>query len=453
MNLKKSFSTPLRNLFLTISLLSVVLLGGCEFQLDFRELVSQIVEQIVPQSAITETPTATSPTIESTDVVAVTPTAPPLSGAVELIIWVPPQFNPQLDTPESVLFRQRIADFEASHDDIFITVRVKGVSGATGLLESLTITSAAASQAMPTLVALPRSDLETAVSRNLIIPFDTYSSEIDDQDWYDYAQRLTVIGGSSYGLPFAGDAMVMVYRPSIVGEPPTTWNDLIRRGEAISLPAADPQSLLTLAMYLSSGGDFESTQRLPQMDLEILTRLYQLYADGAQSGVFPLWLTQMQKDSEAWTAYNELRTNWVITWLTRHLSEPSDDSNMTRFPEVNTTPTTLADGWVWCLTDPRLQVHKLSVELAEFLVEPDYLIEWTPLVGALPVRPSTLSGFEDQTLRTTLGQIALSARIRPNNEIINVIGLVMQDQFVQVLSGKTTAPFAAQAIIDRIGNP
>jgi ABC-type glycerol-3-phosphate transport system substrate-binding protein len=453
MNLKKPFSIQLRNLFLAISLLTVVLLGGCEFQLDFRELVSQIVEQIVPPPVIPETPMVTSPTVESTDVVAVTPTAPPLSGAVELVIWVPPQFDPQLDTPESVLFKQRIAEFEARHDDVFITVRVKAVSGATGLLESLTITSAAASQAMPTLVALPRSDLETAVSRNLIIPFDMYSSEIDNQDWYDYAQRLTVIGGSSYGLPFAGDAMVMVYRPSIVGEPPDTWNDLIRRGEAISLPAADPQSLLTLALYLSSGGDLESTQRLPPLELEILTRLYQLYADGAQSGVFPLWLTQMQKDSEAWTAYNELRSNWVITWLTRHLSDPSEDSNMTFIPEVNNSPTTLADGWVWSLTDPRAQVHELSVELAEFLVEPDYLTEWTPLAGVLPVRPSTLIGFEDQTLRTTLGQIALSAHIRPSNEIVNVIGLVMQDQFVQVLSGKTTAPFAAQAIIDRIGNP
>ena len=453
MNLKKPISIQLRYLFLTISLLTVVLLGGCEFQLDFRELVSQIIEQIVPPPANIETPSVTSPTVESTDVVAVTPTVPPLSGAVELIIWVPPQFDPQLDTPESILFKQRIAEFEASHDEIFVTVRVKGVSGATGLLESLTITSAAASQAMPTLIALPRSDLETAVSRNLIIPFDTYSSEIDDQDWYDYAQRLTVIGGSSYGLPFAGDAMVMVYRPSIVGEPPATWNDLIRRGEAISLPAADPQSLLTLALYLSSGGDLESTQRLPQLNLEILTQLYQLYADGAQSGVFPLWLTEMQKDSEAWTAYNELRSNWVITWLTRHLSEPSDDSGITNIPEINNTPTTLADGWVWCLTDPRLQVHELSVELAEFLVEPDYLSEWTPLAGALPVRPSTLTRIEDQTLRTTLGQIALTAQVRPNNEIVNIIGLVMQDQFVQVLSGKTTAPFAAQAIIDRIGNP
>lgn len=453
MNLKKLFAIQLRNLFLIISLFTIILLSGCDFQVDFRTLVDQIVAQIVPPPTATEAPMEISPTVDSTEVVAVTPSPPPLSGAIELVIWVPPQFDPQLDTPESKLFKQRIADFEASHEEVFVITRVKGNGGATGLLESLTITSAAASQAMPSLVALPRSDLETAVSRNLLVPFDTYSSEIDDSDWYDFAQELTVVGGGSYGLPFAGDAMVMIYRPSSVGEPPATWNDLIRRGESISFPAADPQSLVTLALYLSSGGDLESTQRLPQLDIGKLTNIYQLFADGAQSGVFPLSLTQMPKDSDAWTAYNELRSNWVITWLSRHLSEAADDSRIASFPLINTTPATIADGWVWCLTDPRPQVHQLAVELTEFLVDPDYLSDWTPLAGALPVRPSTLSGFDDQVLRTTLGQIALSAHIRPNNEIINIIGLVMEDQLVQVLSGKTTAPFAAQAIMDRVGNP
>jgi ABC-type glycerol-3-phosphate transport system substrate-binding protein len=453
MNLKKPFAIQLRTFFLLFSLLTVILLGGCEFQLDFRQLVDQIIAQVVPPPTTTATPIETSPTAGSTDVVGVTPTPPPLSGPIELVIWVPPQFDPQSDTPESELFKQRIAEFETSHDDIFVTTRVKSMSGATGLLESLTITSAAASQGMPSLVALPRSDLETAVSRNLLIPFDTYSSEIDNPDWYDYAQDLSVVGGGSYGLPFAGDAMVLVYRPTSVGEPPATWNDLIKRGEVISFPAADPQALLPMALYLSGGGELESTPRLPQMDIEKLTQLYQLFVDGAQSGVFPLSLTQMQKDAEAWTAYNELRSNWVITWLSRHLSEPSDDSNIASIPLINSTPTTIADGWVWCLTDPRVQVHELTVDLAEFLVQPDYLIEWTPLAGALPVRPSTLSGFEDPGLRTALGQIALSAHIRPSNEIVNTIGLAMQDQLVQVLSGKTTAPFAAQAIIDRIGNP
>ena len=451
--MKKPISNQLRLTFLSISLLLVVLLGGCEFQVDVRELVNQIVEQVVPPPETTETPFAATPTVDSTEVVAVTPTVPVISGPVELVLWVPPQFNPEADTPESILFKQRIEEFEASHEDIFITVRVKSVSGATGLLEALTITHGAATQALPSLIALPRSDLETAVSRNLLIPFDTYSSEIDDPDWYDYAQNLSVIGGSSYGLPFAGDAMIMVYRPSIVGEPPATWEDLISRGEPIAFPAADPQSFLTLALYLSSGGDLESTQRLPQLNLDILTQIYQLYADGAQSGIFPLWLTQLQRDTEAWTAYNELRSNWVITWLNRHLSDPADDSDLASFPEISNTPTTLADGWVWCLTDPRMEAHELSVELAEFLVDPDYLSEWTPLVGALPVRPSTLSGFENQELRNKLGQIALFSHIRPNNEIVNIIGLIMQDQLVQVLSGKTTAPFAAQAIIDRIGNP
>ena len=451
--MKKPISNQLRLTFLSISLLLVVLLGGCEFQVDVRELVNQIVEQVVPPPETTETPFAATPTVDSTEVVAVTPTIPVISGPVELDLWVPPQFNPEADTPESILFKQRIEEFEASHEDVFITVRVKSVSGATGLLEALTITHGAATQALPSLIALPRSDLETAVSRNLLIPFDTYSSEIDNPDWYDYAQNLTVIGGSSYGLPFAGDAMVMVYRPSIVGEPPATWEDLISRGEPIAFPAADPQSFLTLALYLSSGGDLESTQRLPQLNIDILTQIYQLYADGAQSGVFPLWLTQLQRDTEAWTDYNEFLSNWMIPRLNRHLSDPADDSDLASFPEISNTPTTLADGWVWCLTDPRMEAHELSVELAEFLVDPDYLSEWTPLVGALPVRPSTLSGFENQELRNKLGQIALFSHIRPNNEIVNIIGLIMQDQLVQVLSGKTTAPFAAQAIIDRIGNP
>jgi len=451
--LKKPLSSQFKLLFFFISFFSISLLAGCDFQLDFRELVNQIVAQVVPPPEITRTPMVTTPTPETTEEVGITPTTPVVSGAVELVLWVPPQFDPEADTPEGNLFKKRIAEFEASHEDVFISVRVKSVSGATGLLEALTITKGAATQALPSLIALPRSDLETAVSRNLLTPFDSYSSMIDEQDWYEYAQNLSVIGGSSYGLPFAGDAMVMVYRPAIVGEPPTKWYDLIRRGEPIAFPAADPQSLLTLALYLSSGGELESTQRLPQLDLEILTQLYQLYADGAQAGVFPLWVTQLQRDSEAWTAYNELRSNWVITWLSRHLSEPADDSSLVSFPAINNTPTTLADGWVWCLADPRVEVHELAVDLAEFLVDPDYLGEWSPLAGALPVRPSTLAGYSDQTFRTNLGQIALLAQIRPNNEIVNSIGLVMQDQLIQVLSGKTTAPFAAQAIIDRVGNP
>jgi multiple sugar transport system substrate-binding protein len=261
-----------------------------------------------------------------------------------------------------------------------------------------------------------------------------------------------VVGGSSYGLPFAGDALMLVYRPSIVGEPPATWTDLIRRGEPVAFPAADPQSLLSLSIYLSSGGELDSTQRITQLDQEKLNQLFQLYADGAQAGVFPLWLTELQKATEAWTAYNELRSNWVITWMTKHLSDPADDSSLASFPSVNGSTTPLADGWIWSLTDPDEQVHPIAVELAEFLTDVDYLSEWTPLEGVLPVRPTSLSAYTDPDLQSLLGQEALTAHIRPSNEIVSSLGLVMEEQLVQILSGKTTAPFAAQAIMDRFGS-
>jgi ABC-type glycerol-3-phosphate transport system substrate-binding protein len=450
----RKFPISLKQLLIITSLFLVMIAGGCEFQVDFRELADQIIEQVVPAPEDTAVPVDSSPTVEATEVVEVNTTPTPLSGAVELVLWVPPQFDPEVDSPANQLFKQRIAEFEETHEDIFVTVRVKSVSGATSLLESLTITSTAASQGMPSLIALPRSDLETAVSRNLLIPFEAYSSAIDEQDWYNYAQNLTVVGANSYGLPFAGDVLAMIYRSEAIGEFPETWDEILRRGEPIAFPAADPQSLTTMALYLSSGGEIDTTQRLPQMDLELLNNLYQLYADGAQSGVFPLWLTDLQRDTDAWTAYNELRSNQVITWASRYLSDPSEDSTLALLPAFdNEELVTIADGWVWCLTDPRVQTHEISVELAEFLTDAAYLSDWSSEAGVFPVRPSTLNTWEDTEVKSLLGELALIAHRRPTNEIIGIIGLVMEDQLVQILSGKTTAPFAAQAVIDHIGNP
>lgn len=452
-HLWKKINHP-KYLALITSLFLILLLGGCDFQVDFRELVDQIVEQVVPAPVETDIPTKVTPTMEETEVVAPDTTPTPLSGTVELVLWVPPQFDPQLDLPANQLFRQRIAQFEESHDDIFITVRVKSASGATGLMESLTITNSAAAQGMPSLIALSRADLETAVSRNLLIPFESYSSAIDEQDWYDFAQDLTVVGGNSYGLPFAGDALIMVYRPEKIGSVSPTWDGLLSKGNPLAFPAADPLSLISMLLYLSSGGEIDTTQRFPQMDLELLNQLYQFYADGAQSGVFPLWLTQLQRDSDAWTAFNELRSDQVITWVTRYLSKPSEDSALTILPAFETNESiTIGDGWVWCLTEPRTQAHEISVELAEFLTDPAFLSAWSTQAGVLPVRPSSTNAWNDPQLRELLDDLAQKSHIKPTNEIVSIIGLVMQDQLVQVLSGSTTAPFAAQSIIDRIGNP
>ncbi len=435
-------------------LITLIFLSGCTFSGDARQMIDQILDQVAPLSpAVTQAVISTQTTVSE---VTPQPTLSPVPqdlGPTELVIWVPPPFDPQLDTPEAVLMRSQIAEFEAQNQDVFVQVRVKAESGSTGLLESLAITNAAATEAVPALIALPRSLLEEAVTRKLVFPIDSFSTRIDEEDWFDYARRLTLIEGSTYGLPFAGDALVLVYRQNVIGTVPTTWEDILKRGEPLSFPAADQQALVTLNLYLSAKGGFQDAQNHMELDQEILNQVLTLYENGSKSGVFPLWLTQFQKNSEAWTSYNELRSNLTIAWASNYLKTMPSDSSVVAVPSFSETPFTLADGWVWCLADPYPERQALSVSLAEFLVQPDFLSEWSVNAGVFPVRPSSLQSWNNQQLSVLLGQVALSAQIRPKNEVISTVGPVFADSVLQVLSGKTPAAEAAQNIIDKIGNP
>src|SRR5665648_267862 len=217
MNYKNKFTEPIRSLIYVFICSTVLLLSGCEFNPDPQQIINQIVNQITAQGNPTETALPIIPSQETSKTAVPQETiVPEISGPIELELWVPPQFDPMADTPSGIMLRERIAQFEAENQDVFITVRIKASAGTSGLLDALTITSNAALDAMPSLIALSRSDLETAVSRKLVFPIDPYSSIIDGEDWYKYARNLTLIDGASYGLPFVGDALMLLYRPAVI---------------------------------------------------------------------------------------------------------------------------------------------------------------------------------------------------------------------------------------------
>ncbi|PKO12386.1 MAG: hypothetical protein CVU39_24480 [Chloroflexi bacterium HGW-Chloroflexi-10] len=453
MKLKSLLQPSFRSFFIAIVFGFVLVLSGCDLSTDARQWINQIAQSEIFQKTETLPVDTQTPTVESTETLPPpTPTAEIPAGPLELIVWVPPQFDPQADTPEAQLLRDRLNAFTTNERDVFINVRIKAASGPSGMLEALAVTNSAAQAAMPSLVLLPRSDVQSAVTRKLIFPMEPFTGAIEHPDWYNYARQLTTWGGSSYGLPFAGDALMLLYRPALIGKAPVNWDDILRRGEPLSIPAADLQALITINMYESAGGKLENAQRLPPLDLELLTKIFQIYENGSQLGAYPLWITQLQNDADAWTTYNELRANWVVTWSSRLLQNTQEDTIGVSFPAIGENPVTLADGWVWCLTEPDPNAQSSSVQLAEFLTAPEFLTLWTPQAGYLPVRPSSLQGWNDSSLTLLLGQVALSAQAKPSNEVIATFGPVLQDLLLQVISGKTTATIAAQAVLDKIGN-
>ena len=210
----------------------------------------------------TPTPVPQTPTPQPPEAATATP---PPSAPQSLTLWLPPDFDPSSGSPAGLILSNRILDF-TEETGIEIEVRLKAASGPGSTLKSLTAAAAAAPRALPGVTALSRPDLENAALKGLVHPLDGVSTLIDDPDWYEYARQLAMVQGVTFGLPFAGDSLVIVYRPALVIEPPITWEAIMRLGQPVAFAAGSSQAMLTIAQYRSHGGLVEDAQRRPALE-------------------------------------------------------------------------------------------------------------------------------------------------------------------------------------------
>ncbi len=418
----------------------LLLLSGC----DVQRLWS-------PPAVSTPAPSPTATAATTTLPTAPSPTATLAGSSSALTIWVPPQFDPESGTPAGKLLKARLDLFVTQNPGTQIIVRVKAPTGPAGLLESMASASAAAPAALPSLIALPRTDLETAALKGLVFPLDGLSNSIDETDWYEYARQMALIQGSTFGLPFAGDALVLAYRPARVNASVNTWNHLLSQSTPLAFPGGDPQSLLTVALYLSAGGAIENPQGHPTLDPAVLSRVLELVAAGSSQGVFPDWLLSIHTDDQAWQAYRDSRAQWLVTWSSRYFNElPADTLAVPLFPMENGQEVTLATGWVWAVSDPVEARRANAVRLAEFLVQSDFLSAWSAAAGYLPPRPSALSGWSNATQQNLISQVSLAARVRPTNDLLTSLSSVLDDAFQKVMNHKADPNQAAEDAARRL---
>ena len=436
----------------TIGLLvGILLFTACSFNLDtIRGLVLQTTATPANKPVIT----STSAPLKEDILTPVTPqSVDQITSQHVLTLWIPPQFDPESGSPSGQLFKDRLASFMSEYPNVQIEVRIKAVSGPGGLLESLTTTSAAAPEVLPTLILLNRSSLETASLKGMISPLDEMSAAIDDPDWYDYARELAIIQGTVYGLPFTGDAALLVFRPLNFSNPPSNWNTIQSMQQPVIFPAADPEGLLTLTLYRSLGGTIQDTQLRPMLEKESLTQIFQLYEDGARNAIFPSWITQYQTDSQAWQAYTDQAANAVITWTSRYLSELPADSTAVALPTLGDEAYTVADGWMWALseTDPERKI--LGITLAEYLIDGGFLAQWSPQTSYLPVRPTSLGAQTNLNIKSLLSQVVIASHVRPANDLTTTIGPIVQEAAAQLIKRQINSTDAAATAVEKLAPP
>jgi len=401
--------------------------------------------QIIPTQ--TAAPTV-SPTPQVTAAVTSTP-----AGPVTLRIWLPPELDPASGSAAGKILQARLDEFTARRPDARLDVRIKAPEGPGGLVDSLSTASAAAPLSLPDLVALPRPDLEVAALKGLLKPFDGLIEPIDDGDWYEYARQLAHLQNSTFGLPFAGDALLLVYRSPVIPEPPRLLSDTLSTPGPLVFQAAGPGALFTLAQYQAHGGAILDEQGRPSLETQPLVKVLDYYQKAVQVELMPYWLTQYQDDEQTWQAFIDNNAPMVITWASRHLKTMLDDTAGSPLPTPQGKPATLATGWVWAMASPNPEHQKLSADLAEFLSEGDFLASWTSALGYLPPRSSALQDWGTPALRALANEIVSSAGLIPSEDVLNSLGPPLEEATLQILKLQSDPESAARQAVERLNSP
>jgi ABC-type glycerol-3-phosphate transport system substrate-binding protein len=405
-----------------------------------------------PVGTLTPGATATvTATVASTPGITPTP-----AGQPNLVIWLPPQFAPTPDSVAGAILQSRLDEFSASESGVRIQVRVKPADGPGGLLDTLTTASAAAPLALPDLIALPRPMLEAAALKGLLHPYNDLIANPDDSDWFEYARQLARLQDSLFGLPFAGDTLILVYRRQAIPEPPEALSPLPQVQGVLAFPAADPQALYTLNLYQAAGGAILDEDSRPSLNKEILTRVLAFYQQAATSELTPFWLTQFQNDDQSWDAFQKGQSDMVITWASRFLREQREQSTSytaAPVPTLSGADFTLATGWVWAIASPLPERQKLAAQLAEFLSESKFLTQWTQATGYLPPRPSALESWGEARLHPLAEDISKSAQLYPSSDVLPSLALPLSEATIAMLKQQGEPNTAAERAVDSLLNP
>jgi ABC-type glycerol-3-phosphate transport system substrate-binding protein len=370
-----------------------------------------------------------------------------------MTIWVTPTFHPDQATPAGALLAERLAAFEQANPNISINVRLKDENGPGGLLKTLMATSYAAPSALPDVITLNPASLNIGATEELIIPLDGLVEAPDTPEWYDHALAITHIDGGFFGLPFASEADVLVYKIDQYPSSPYTWADILAVPASFVFPANDPYATFTLTQYLAHEGPLFDDDGQLTIDTTILGDVLTFYESAHTFNILPLGVHQYASTTETWTALRNGLTASAVTSLSSFLTEGDLETTFAiPLPTRNESGICPAKTWSWAIvtSDPARQ--NIAGQLLTWLTQPEFLGPWTHALGMLPSTKSGLSHWPEGVETAIVSNLVTVAQPQPFGETLAIFGPPLHAAVKAVLSGATPSS-AALAAAQTIQNP
>jgi ABC-type glycerol-3-phosphate transport system substrate-binding protein len=330
-----------------------------------------------------------------------------------------------------------------------IEVRVKAEDGPGGILDSLETANVAAPLALPDLIVLSHPQLEIAAIKGYVRPLDSLAQILEDPGWYPYSRQLGRLQDSVFGLPFAGEAQVVIFRKKEIMQAPKSWEDVLKLNDVLGFPASDPRALFTLQQYQAAGGQVQDEQGRPALDKNILAEVLIFYQKAQNAGVFPYWLAQFETDAQGWDAWNAGQFPLNVVWSTQFLQQPAESGLVAgAVPTRSGQPYTLARGWVWAIASPNTERQELALRLVEYLSDPEFLGKWTATAGYIPPHLSALDQWPDDPRRQFVADLASSAHLYPSENLLSALGPILRQSVLAVLRQQADPVQAASQAVE-----
>jgi len=379
---------------------------------------------------------------------------PPTQGTTQtleptktIILWVPPQFSPDGENHAGILLEDRLRGFEALHPGLTVELRIKALDGESSLLNSLSVTAAAAPEALPGLILLNRSDMEIAALKSLIFPIPSRAAEYNSADWFPFTLDMASAQGVQYGLPLFIDPFVMAYNKKEIAFPPARWQDLAEQHSAVAINLEDPLALFPLSVYTSFGGALTDENGKPMLSADPLTRTYQLIFAGADSNAFPAWLVNLHSTNDALNALEQGQSSYALVWASQVLRSTDENISLAPLPGNSSNDSGFTDGWMLCITNPNAESSNMDILLADYLLQPEFLASWSEAAAYVPAQRSVLENWQDKTLAGVLEKAVDQSMVIPGISVQQATSEIL-NKYTTSLIRRQTGPM--QAVLDTL---
>lgn len=416
------------------SLLLALAAGGCRPPAPATTLA--------PPSPAPARPLATS-TLQAT----------PASATMTLTVWLPDTFAPRADQPATELIMRQLTSFADSRPDTGVNVRFKRASGPGGLLDLLRTASPVAPAALPDVVVLSLTDLNTAARLGGVLqPLDSWLVAGLAEDWMPFAVSAGQIDGKWYGLPYVVDVEHLAYDTEIfTATAPITWTQILSKNAPYLFPVGSAGTALpddVVVQYVANGGTLADARGQPMLDEAPLADTLQQFFGLYQAGLIPPDALRFTSTDETWplflarkAALTNVRASQYMTiegslpWL-----------QYATLPARSGPARSIARGWAWALVarDPARQPR--AAALIMWMLTADNTAAWAQAMNLLPARFSALDRDKPTgAYRTFLRQELNRAVSPPPANVMSLVGPVFQRALADVLAGKSTPHEAAGA--------